>query len=70
MTAWIEQSLIGAQGADFNYTIVERILIAGRVIWFYLGKLIWPLDLIFVYPRWQVSRKHHVVANISSPPPC
>jgi protein O-mannosyl-transferase len=55
-TAWIERSLIGAQGADFNYTIIERFLIAGRVIWFYLGKLIWPVDLIFVYPRWSISQ--------------
>jgi protein O-mannosyl-transferase len=55
-TAWVERNLIGAQGADFNYTIIERFLIAGRVIWFYLGKLIWPLDLIFVYPRWSVSQ--------------
>jgi hypothetical protein len=55
-TAWIERSLVGAQGADFNYTIIERFLIAGRVIWFYLGKLIWPLDLIFVYPQWSISQ--------------
>jgi hypothetical protein len=55
-TAWVERSLIGAEGTDFNYSIIERFLIAGRVIWFYLGKLIWPLDLIFVYPRWRVSQ--------------
>jgi len=55
-TAWVERSLIGAEGSDFNYSFTERILIAGRVIWFYLRKLIWPLDLIFVYPRWQVSQ--------------
>jgi len=55
-TAWVERNLIGAEGADYNYSIAERVLIAGRVIWFYLGKLIWPLELIFVYPRWQVSQ--------------
>ena len=56
MTACLEQSLIGAKGSEYHYSIVERILIAGRVIWFYLGKLFWPLDLTFIYPRWQVSQ--------------
>jgi tetratricopeptide (TPR) repeat protein len=55
-TAWIEWSFVGAKGSEFNFTFVERTLIAGRAIWFYLGKLIWPVDLIFMYPRWQVSQ--------------
>jgi protein O-mannosyl-transferase len=37
-TAWVEERLIGAQGSEYNYTLIERGLIAGRVIWFYLGK--------------------------------
>jgi tetratricopeptide (TPR) repeat protein len=55
VTTWLERNLIGAEGSDFNYSFLERALIAGRVIWFYLSKLFWPLDLIFVYPQWQVS---------------
>ena len=55
-TAWVERKLIGAEGAEFELTLLERCLIAGRVIWFYLGKLVWPAELIFIYPRWQVSR--------------
>jgi len=55
-TAWVEWAFVGAKGSEFNFTFIERALIAGRVIWFYLGKLIWPVDLIFMYPRWQVSQ--------------
>ena len=55
VTAWFERTRIGAQGADFALTLVQRCLLAGRVIWFYLGKLFWPADLIFIYPRWTVD---------------
>ena len=56
VTAWLERTQIGAQGAAFQFTPVERCLIAGRAIWFYLGKLLWPANLIFSYPRWQISQ--------------
>jgi protein O-mannosyl-transferase len=55
LTAWVERKLIGAEGADFQMSIVERSLLAGRVIWFYLAKLIWPANLVFIYPRWQID---------------
>jgi tetratricopeptide (TPR) repeat protein len=56
LTAWVERKLIGAEGAPFDLTLVERCLLAGRVMWFYLGKLAWPADLLFVYPHWQISQ--------------
>jgi tetratricopeptide (TPR) repeat protein len=56
VTTWIERVQIGAYGADFQFTLVERLLIAGRVVWFYLGKLVWPFDLMFIYPRWEISQ--------------
>ena len=55
-TSSMEREHVGAQGSEFNFTLVERFLIAGRAFWFYLGKLIWPANLIFSYPRWQVSQ--------------
>ena len=55
-TAWVERKFIGAEGSAFAFTFIERCLIDGRVFWFYLGKLIWPSNLIFIYPRWNVSQ--------------
>jgi tetratricopeptide (TPR) repeat protein len=54
-TAWVEVVVIGAQGADFRLTPVAHLLLAGRVIWFYAGKLVWPADLQFTYPRWKID---------------
>jgi Flp pilus assembly protein TadD len=34
---------------------LERVLLATRAIWFYAGKLVWPMDLTFSYPRWVIN---------------
>ena len=54
-TVWLEQHQVGATGPEWNLSLGERFLIAGRALWFYVGKLIWPAELIFNYPRWQVD---------------
>ncbi len=53
LTAWLEKYHVGAQGSDFSPTFLQRCLIAGHAFWFYLGKLLWPANLCFLYPRWQ-----------------
>src|SRR5882724_11985661 len=50
-TAWAERALIGAEGAAYDLSALQRVLLAGHVVWFYLGKLLWPADLTFIYPR-------------------
>ena len=54
-TAWIEKHGVGAQGDLFDYGSAERFLIAGRALWLYLQKIIWPQTLAFFYPRWTVD---------------
>jgi tetratricopeptide (TPR) repeat protein len=54
-TAWVERAHIGAEGAAFDLPFVARCLLAARVVWFYLGKLCWPANLTFIYPRWTVD---------------
>jgi len=54
-SAWVENHVIGAHGAAFALTFLQRTLLAGRVVWFYAAKVIWPADLIFIYPRWAIA---------------
>ncbi len=54
-TAWVEATYIGANGASFALSGVQRVLVAGRVICFYLGKIVWPVNLTFFYSRWNLN---------------
>jgi len=54
-TIWFEQDIIGARGEDFTLSALQRLLLAGRVVWFYLAKLLWPARLNFIYPRWSID---------------
>ena len=55
LTAWMEQNFSAGEHEVFDYSIVDRFLIAGRLFWFYLGKIFWPADLIMIYPAWTIS---------------
>ena len=54
-TIWEQKFHAGASGPEWAQTWPERLIIAGRAIWFYLGKLVWPHPLIFIYPRWELN---------------
>ncbi|MGZ4962976.1 MAG: tetratricopeptide repeat protein [Limisphaerales bacterium] len=36
-------------------SLLQRILGAGAVTWFYLSKAILPTDLAFIYPKWEIN---------------
>ena len=55
VTVWVERTFIGAQGAAFALGFTQRWMLVGRQIWFYVGKLVWPANLIFIYPRWKMD---------------
>ncbi|HEY1763488.1 MAG TPA: tetratricopeptide repeat protein [Opitutaceae bacterium] len=57
LTSWIERTLIGAKGPAFALSAGQRLLLASRIVWFYLGKLLWPTHLAFTYPRWNVPEQ-------------
>jgi len=50
-----DPEVVGAAGGEWNFTVIERGLIAGRALWFYLRTLLWPTNLVFIYPRWTIG---------------
>jgi tetratricopeptide (TPR) repeat protein len=55
VTVWWERYHQGTEGGVFSLGLLERFLIAGRAVWFYPAKLLWPVNLTFSYPRWTIN---------------
>src|SRR5205809_2465882 len=53
-TIWEQKFHASAIGPEWAQSWPERLIIAGRAMWFYLAKLAWPDPLIFIYPRWEI----------------
>jgi tetratricopeptide (TPR) repeat protein len=54
-TAWLERHHVGAEGFEWQLTLVDSVLVAGRALWFYAGKLLCPTELTFTYPHWDIN---------------
>lgn len=57
-TIWEQPHHSGALGSDWDLTWAQRLVIAGNDTWFYLGKLLWPHPLLFVYAHWHIDPAH------------
>jgi len=55
LSTWVEHDFVGAEGEDFNLPFWSRALIASRSILDYLWRLIWPVNLHFIYSNWDVT---------------
>ena len=53
--ALADMSFYESRNISFDYSVAERVLIAAHALWFYIGKLAWPVDLAVMYPHWDVS---------------
>jgi tetratricopeptide (TPR) repeat protein len=58
LTIWWERFHQGTQGKLFSMGWLERLLVASHALWFYAGKLFWPVNLTFSYPRWAINPAH------------
>jgi protein O-mannosyl-transferase len=55
LTIWVEEKFCVEHNEAFDFSLLDRFLIASRLFWFYLSKLFWPVDLTIIYPRWSIN---------------
>ncbi|MFZ1932944.1 MAG: tetratricopeptide repeat protein [Thermoguttaceae bacterium] len=60
LMVWVE---VSKQHTGIADTVVRsdgllgRAAVAGCAVWFYFWKVLWPVNLIFVYPRWTIGER-------------
>ena len=54
-TVYLEIVRVGAEGSSWSLPLLGKMVLPGKIILFYLYKLVFPFELIFFYPRWQID---------------
>jgi len=54
---WSQQRVQAGDDVRADSSVLGRAAVAGWAVWFYLGKLLWPLDLRVFYPRWKIDEE-------------
>jgi tetratricopeptide (TPR) repeat protein len=60
ITGWMERTHVGAVGPEWDLSFIERCLIAGRAVWHYAATIVLPVNLTFIYPRWEIDARDPV----------
>ncbi len=55
VTVAMEKFHVRTVDLHLDLSFPDRLLIAGRAIWFYAWKLIWPVNLAFSYEKWTID---------------
>jgi hypothetical protein len=54
VTIWFERQHGIVNEVVRSETFLARLLSAAWAVWFYIGKTLWPVNLVAIYPRWQI----------------
>jgi len=55
VTVWFQQRSLTSTDANEMPTLAQRLALPGWVVWFYLGKVLFPWPLLMGYPRWELN---------------
>ncbi len=55
VTHHLEQKQVTAGDLTPVLSWIEKLMLASQLPWFYLGKLVWPRDLVVIYEKWPLQ---------------